>query len=137
VRFVREQADRTEGRLRWGVEPICRVLSEHGLQLAPSTYYDALARVPTVRERRDVEFKPLIRKVHEDNYGVYRARRVWLALHRQGVPVARCTVERLMRELGLEGACRGPQASTRRSAASATPTTTPSPRPPSASTKPN
>jgi putative transposase len=107
VRFVREHADRTEGGLRWGVEPICRVLSEHGLQLAPSTYYDALAHVPTVRENRDAELKPLIRQVHEDNYGVYGARKVWLALNRQGVPVARATVERLMRELGLEGARRG------------------------------
>jgi len=63
--------------------------------------------LPSVRERRDAELKPLIRRVHEDNYGVYGARKVWLALNRQGVPVARCTVERLMRELGLEGARRG------------------------------
>ncbi|MBL7488037.1 IS3 family transposase [Frankia sp. AgB1.9] len=109
MRFVREHADRTDGGLRWGVEPICGVLSEHGLQFAPSTYYDALARVPSSRARRDAELKPLIRQVHEDNYGVYGARKVWLALNRQGVPVARCTVERLMRDLGLEGVRRGRQ----------------------------
>lgn len=107
MRFVREHADRTDGGLRWGVEPICKVLSDHGLQLAPSTYYDVPHRAPTSRQLRDAELKPLIRQVHEANYRVYGARKVWLALNRQGVRVARCTVERLMRELGLEGARRG------------------------------
>jgi putative transposase len=53
------------------------------------------------------ELRPLIAKVHAENYGVYGARKVWLALNRQGVDVARCTVERLMTELGLAGARRG------------------------------
>ena len=45
--------------------------------------------------------------MHAENYGVYGARKVWLALNREGIPVARCTVERLMRQLGLAGARRG------------------------------
>jgi putative transposase len=48
-----------------------------------------------------------IARVHHDNYGVYGARKVWLALNREGIEVARCTVERLMKVLGLEGARRG------------------------------
>jgi putative transposase len=90
-----------------GVEPICRVLTEHGCPIAPSTYYDAKARPPSARARRDERLRAAITAVHQDNYGVYGARKVWLALNREGTPVARCTVERLMRELGLAGARRG------------------------------
>jgi putative transposase len=110
VRFIAEHADRTDGGLRWGVEPICRVLSEHGCPVAPSTYYDARTaaeRGPSPRGLRDERLKSEIRRVHQDNYGVYGARKVWLALNREGIAVARCTVERLMRELGLAGARRG------------------------------
>ena len=109
MRFIAARADRTDGGLRWGVEPICRVLSEHGCPIAPSTYYDARAvaeRRPGGRRLRDEQLKVEITRVHKDNYGVYGARKVWLALNRDGVPVARCTVERLMRELGLAGARR-------------------------------
>jgi transposase InsO family protein len=56
---------------------------------------------------RDTELKELIRQVHTDNYRVYGARKVWRELNRQGHAVARCTVERLMRELGIAGAVRG------------------------------
>jgi putative transposase len=94
-------------RHRFGVEPICRVLSEHGWAIAPSTYYDSVSRAPSARARRDGELKEQIAKVHKDNYGVYGARKVWLALNWEGTPVARCTVARLMRELGLQGARRG------------------------------
>src|SRR3712207_7906693 len=59
-------------------------------------------------------YATLFRSVHAENYGVYGARKVWLALNRDGVPVARCTVERLMRELGLVGARRGRQHRTTR-----------------------
>jgi putative transposase len=109
VRFIAEHADRTDGGLRWGVEPICAVLSEHGCPIAPSTYYDvrAAVRQPSQRQLRDEELKVEIARVHAENYGVYGARKVWLALNREGIPVARCTVERLMRELGLAGARRG------------------------------
>jgi putative transposase len=92
---------------QFGVEPICRVLSQHGWAIARSTYYDAASRAPSARARRDGELKDLIAKVHKDNYGVYGARKVWLTLNREGTPVARCTVARLMRELGLQGARRG------------------------------
>jgi putative transposase len=109
VRFIAEHADRRDGGLRWGVEPICAVLSEHGYPIAPSTYYDARAAVqqPSRRQLRDIELKDEIVRVHADNYGVYGARKVWLALNREGIAVARCTVERLMRQLGLAGARRG------------------------------
>ncbi len=99
------------GGLRWGVEPICRVLTEHGLQIAPSTYYDNLDKVPSTRQQRDAQLKLDISRVHAANYGVYGARKVWLTLNRErpaGAPsIARCTVERLMAQMGLAGAVRG------------------------------
>jgi putative transposase len=101
VRFV------SEYKARFGVEPICRVLSEHGCVIAPSTYYDVARRAPSARAVRDEQLKTVISRVHAQNYGVYGARKVWLALNREGIPVARCTVERLMRDLGLAGARRG------------------------------
>jgi putative transposase len=94
-------------KARFGVEPICRVLSQHGCPIAPSTYYDAKGRPPSARARRDEQLRAAIRRAHQDNYGVYGACKVWLALNREGIAVARCTVERLMRELGLAGARRG------------------------------
>ena len=112
MRFISEHKDRADGGLRWGVEPICAVLTEHGCPIAPSTYYDAAGRRPSRRARRDEQLKAAIAQVHAENYGVYGARKVWLALNRQGVPVARCTVARLMRELGLRGARRGKKART-------------------------
>jgi putative transposase len=94
-------------KARFGVEPICCVLSEHGCPIAPSTYYGAAGRPPSARAVRDEQLKAAITRVHQDNYGVYGARKVWLQLNREGIAVARCTVERLMRELGLTGARRG------------------------------
>ncbi|MFJ7063763.1 IS3 family transposase (plasmid) [Streptomyces griseobrunneus] len=99
-----------EHRARFGgVEPICRVLTEHDCKIAPSTYYAAKKRAaePSARRVRDAALKELITEVHEANFRVYGARKVWRELHRQGHPVARCTVERLMRELGITGAVRG------------------------------
>ena len=86
---------------RYGVEPICRVLP-----IAPSTYYHA-CRPASARAVRDAELKAEIVRVHGEHFGVYGARKVWRQLHREGIRVARCTVERLMRELGLRGAVRG------------------------------
>ncbi|MEU3837984.1 IS3 family transposase [Streptomyces microflavus] len=91
----------------FGVEPICRVLTSHGLKIATSTYYAARNRTPRDRSVRDRELKTQISRVHADNFGVYGVRKVWRQLHREGIPVARCTVARLMRDLGLEGARRG------------------------------
>ncbi|MFV2178327.1 IS3 family transposase [Actinomadura sp. LOL_016] len=91
----------------FGVEPICRVLSRHGMKIATSTYYAARNRRPSPRAVRDEELKQQISRVHADNYGVYGVRKVWRQLHREGIVVARCTVARLMRDLGLEGARHG------------------------------
>jgi len=89
-------------RDRFGVEPICQLLP-----IAPSTYYDAKRRPPSARALRDEELKAAIARVHRDNFGVYGARKVWRQLGREGIAVARCTVERLMADLGLEGVRRG------------------------------
>jgi putative transposase len=91
----------------YGVEPICSVLTEHGCQIASSTYYDNHAKTPCKRAVRDADLSERISRVHTQNYGVYGARKVWLALNREGTAVARCTVERLMSDLGLVGARRG------------------------------
>ena len=108
VEFIRtHHGHREAGGLVWGVEPICSVLSQHGLPIAPSTYYDHLGRTPSRREIRDRQLEAEIARVHAAHDGVYGARKVWLQLHREGVEVARCTVQRLMRRLGLAGAVRG------------------------------
>jgi putative transposase len=87
---------------RFGVEPICRVLP-----IAPSTYHAARSRPASARAVRDTKLRAEIARVHAEHFGVYGARKVWRQLHREGIAVARCTVERLMRELGLEGVRRG------------------------------
>jgi transposase InsO family protein len=93
-----------ELRAEHGVEPTCRVLG-----VAPSTYYAVKARErnPSERARRDAVLIERIRRIHEENYGVYGARKVWWQLRREGFDVARCTVERLMSREGLQGAVRG------------------------------
>jgi putative transposase len=100
VRFVDEHP-------QFGVEPICRVLTEHGWPIAASTVRAFRARPASARQRRDAELAEQIARVHQQNYGVFGARKVWLTLNRDGIAVARCTVERLMRRLGLRGAVRG------------------------------
>ncbi len=107
VRFIAEHKDRTDGGLRWGVESICAVLSEHGARIAPSTYYEAAARPPSKRAVRDEDLKVEIARVRAANYDVYGPRKIWLQLNREGIPVARCTVERLMKDLQLHGVRRG------------------------------
>ena len=89
-------------RDRFGVEPICQVLP-----IAPSTYYAASRRPASARAVRDAKLKGEIARVHAEQFGVYGARKVWRQLGREGISVARCTVERLMRELGLQGVRRG------------------------------
>ncbi|MBU1157521.1 MAG: IS3 family transposase [Proteobacteria bacterium] len=90
-----------------GVEPICAVLP-----IAPSTYYEHKARqadperLPE-RVKRDAYLRPEIRRVWEANFKVYGARKVWRQLNREDIEVARCTVARLMRDMGLQGAIRG------------------------------
>ena len=89
-------------KAQYGVEPICRVL-----QFAPATYYAATSRPPSARRVRDEELKPEALRVWQENRRVYGADKVWTQLRREGVRVARCTVERLMRELGIAGVVRG------------------------------
>jgi putative transposase len=91
-------------KARFGVEPICRAL-----QVAPSTYYAVKQRrsQPSARARRDADLLVEIRRVHEQSRGLYGARKVWWQLRLDGIEVARCTVERLMRQHGLEGVRRG------------------------------
>jgi putative transposase len=89
-------------RDRFGVDPICRVLG-----VATSTYYARKTRPPSARRVRDEQLKTQIRRVWDANYQVYGARKLWAQLRREGITVARCTVERLMGELGISGAVRG------------------------------
>ncbi|WP_373279269.1 IS3 family transposase [Skermania piniformis] len=108
VRYISEHhGHRDGGGMAWDVQSICTVLSELGVPIAPSTYYEHRSRPPSRRKVRDRQLEVLIRRVYEENYQVYGARKVWLALNRDGTRVARCTVERLMRELGLAGVVRG------------------------------
>ena len=101
VSFIDEQ------RAHYGVEPICAQIP-----IAPSTYYHHKARevdstkVPA-RHQRDRYLMPQIQRVWEENFRVYGARKVWRQLNREGFTVARCTVERLMQKLGLQGVVRG------------------------------
>jgi putative transposase len=94
-------------RTTYGVEPICRVLP-----IAPSTYHaDAVRRVKpdkaSARARRDAVLRAQIRRVFDANFGIYGARKIWRQLGRESISVARCTVARLMRQMGLRGVLRG------------------------------
>ena len=91
----------------YGVEPICKVLP-----IAPSTYFARRAKQAdpaklSARARRDAALRSKITRVFEQNLKVYGARKVWLQLKREGSEVARYTVERLMRVMGLHGVIRG------------------------------
>lgn len=96
-----------EHRDRFRVELICRVLADAGIQIAPSTFYAAKGRPPAARTVRDAELIVDITTAHTANLGVYGARKIHAELNREGVSVARCTVERLMRSIGLQGIRRG------------------------------
>jgi putative transposase len=117
VAFIDEHADRrsADGR-RFGVEPICRVLSEHGVPIAPATYYAHRSRPPSARAVRDEAVLVQVRRVHQTRRigrGLYGAEKVWRQLQRDAAagvaevvalgPVARCTVERLMRDNAMRG----------------------------------
>ena len=91
----------------YGVEPICKVLP-----IAPSTYHDHVAKrldpeKMSPRARRDMTLRPEIKRVFKENFAVYGARKVWRQLNREGRRVPRCAVERLMRDMGMQGAIRG------------------------------
>lgn len=101
MQFIGEQRD------AYGVESICSVLP-----IAPSVYYEQKAREADPKRLpprlvRDGELRVEIERVWKENFSAYGARKVWLQLKREGFEVARCTVERLMRQMGLRGAVRG------------------------------
>lgn len=102
IRFIDEHQDRRSGVLRWGIEPIAKTLG-----IAPSTYHAAKKRPPSERSVRDGELRPLVLRVWEQNLAVYGADKVWDQLNKDGVRVARCTIERLMADMGLQGCRRG------------------------------
>ncbi len=94
-------------RDKYGVEPICAEIP-----IAPSTYYEQKAREVNpdrlpARAKRDAELELEVRRVWEENFRVYGARKVWRQLNREQIPVAKCTTERLMRKLGIRGVVRG------------------------------
>lgn len=96
-----------EYRAVFGVEPICRLLP-----IAPSTYYENIAKRLdvdrlSIRARRDLALKVEIRRVFDENFRVYGVRKVWRQLRREGFHIARCTVARLMKAMGLQGIIRG------------------------------
>lgn len=102
-------------RERFGVEPVCRVLSQLVCKIAPGTYYAAKKRPPSARALRDEKIKEVLLAIwHDPDRGreLLGARKMWQLMHTlhikvDGRPVARCTIERLMRDLGLIGARRG------------------------------
>ena len=101
-----------EYRSAYGVEPICEQLP-----IAPATYYEHLRRrenpeTAPPRVKRDAQLMPEIQRVFDENFRVYGYRKVWRQLLREGHDVARCTVERLMRKMGLEGVIRGKRVKT-------------------------
>lgn len=91
-------------RDQFGVKPICDVL-----EVPLSMYYQIKRRErdPCQRTKRDRIVLEEIRRVHREDYGVYGARKIWKQLGREGIPVARCTIERLMKQAGITGAVRG------------------------------
>lgn len=98
-----------EHKHRWGIEPICRVLSENTeVKIAPGTYYAFIGREPSARARRDAVLKEHIMRIHSHpRMRVYGIRKIHAQLVREGHAVARCTIERLCRELGVRGTVRG------------------------------
>jgi len=102
-----------EHKARFGVAPICRVLTAHGCQIAPRTYYAWASRAPSKRALWDTAITQVLAGFYEpDEHGkrkpesLYGSLKMWAHLQREGIEVARCTVERLMRENGWQGVVR-------------------------------
>lgn len=120
IRFITEHKDLRIPRaggdagpgLRWGVEPMCAVLTEHGIKISASTYYEWVNAKPTRRQLRDAEVLALLvaERTHPKTgklAATLGSRKMWIRLRGKGHDVARCTIERLMREQGWEGARYG------------------------------
>ena len=112
IAFIGEHKDSTAGGLRWGVEPMCTVLTEHGIEISASTYYEW---APTARQVRDEEVVAVMVKGRTTKalVAALGSRKMWLYLRAKGHDVARCTIERLYREQGWEGARYGKKPRTR------------------------
>ena len=106
IRFIAEHKDHQVAGpdggagLRWGVEPMCAVLSEHGVPISPSTYYEWIAKTPTRRQLRDAELVEIITAARDDRktgkfVQTLGSRKLWIRLRGHGHDVARCTVERI------------------------------------------
>ena len=91
-----------EHRARFGVEPICREL-----EVSSSAYWARRSKPPSLRAVRDEFLVSEIRRVHSEAFEIYGQWKTWQQLQREGICVARCTVERLMREQGIAGVCKG------------------------------
>lgn len=94
-------------RDRFGVEPICRVLTEHDLAIAPSTYYARRRQPVSAADLADAYLANRVYDLWRTHRGLYGAVKLWMALHRAGVPVGRDPVARLMKILGIAGVRRG------------------------------
>jgi len=144
IAFIRDHKDqRVTGPdglvgLRWGVEPVCAVLAEHGINISTASYYEWVDKQPTRQQLRDVEVTEGIRSEREHPktgrfVATLGSRKMWLRLRGRGHDVARCTVERLMRDNGWEGAATAastaPRSRTRRTCGSLTWWTATSARP--------
>ena len=103
--MIVEHVDRE--RSTHGVEPICRVLTEHGMKIAPSTYYAAKSRPPSTRAVSDAALRQVIIDLWDRNRGLYGVLKMWHALRREGHVVGRDRVARLMRQAGISGIVRG------------------------------
>ena len=98
VQFIDDHRD------RFGVKPICRVLTEHAVKIAPSGYYAFKTRPASAHAQADAELIVHIERVfwyQKLGRGISGVRKVWQSLRREGIVVTRCTVERLMRQRGL------------------------------------
>lgn len=95
--------------LRWGVEPMCAVLSEHGIKISPATYYEWVSKKPSRQQQHDHRVTDLIatQRASSKFVATLGSRKMWMRLRGQGHDIARCTVERLMAAHGWEGACYG------------------------------
>lgn len=123
IAFIDSHRERSSADgLRYGVQPICDVLTEHGVKIAPATYYAGKKRPPSKRAVRDEAVRDEIQRIFHDRdlgRGVSGVRKIWRLIKRQGgvdgIAVPRCQVERLMRGDGLRGVRRGKQFKTTRS----------------------
>ncbi|WIY01954.1 IS3 family transposase [Amycolatopsis mongoliensis] len=121
IDYIDDHRERVVEGKKLGVESICAVLNDADVRIAPRSFWAAKKRIPSKRAVRDAELLVEIERVFRGNYGVYGARKVHSQLNREGIGVARCTVERLMRQKGLQGLRRGRRPRTTIAAASPSP----------------